>query len=291
MLLLSIQIGYFVTALPLLRGAGRRCISELHPLLDYANPELIPLIRRFEDMRLPGLGAAIIVGGVVTVVFQEAQFGRFSEWLAQPDSALGEIWTVLTAWTTWTLGLSAIALVITDAAAMRKLGRDWVAVDLLRTEQLACFSRYGLQLSGTVIGLMALWAVSLVLITPLVGIGFTERSGNIGVLLILIYMVLAVAVFIFPQLGIRERVRMEKDRVYEQLTQMLPNPSEAIAQANANPERLAGLLSARAQVRDVTEWPAGQDAQLRLAFYLMVPLLSWSAAALTEQLVSRMLSG
>ena len=290
-LLLSMQTGYFIAALPLLRRAGQRCIGELQPLLDMSDPGLLALIKRFDDIRLRAFGIAAVVGACATGIFQEAQFGRFSNWWAQPDAALGEFWTVLTAWATWTLGLSAASIVVADAAAMRRLGRDWVAVDLLRIGQLTCFSRYGMQLAGTVIGLMALWAASLVLIAPFVGTRLTEDNSNIGLVTVIIYMSLAITVFVFPQLGIRERVVVEKARICDELTRALPSSCEVVEQAELNPGRLSGLLNTRAQIQNIPEWPAGQLIQIRLLFYLVVPLLSWSAAALVEELISRILAG
>ena len=59
--------------------------------------------------------------------------------------------------------------------------------------------------------------------------------------------------------------------------------------AQSDPQRLAALLSARADIQAVSEWPAGQLTRFRLALYLLVPLLSWSAAALVEELISRLL--
>ena len=107
----------------------------------------------------------------------------------------------------------------------------------------------------------------------------------------LIYVCLSVAVFIYPQLGVRQRIRQEKVRVYLGLTGMLPNSTQAIVQSASNPERLSALLSSRAQVQALPEWPtgAGQHARLRLSAFMVIPLLSWVAAALVERLISWLL--
>ena len=103
-------------------------------------------------------------------------------------------------------------------------------------------------------------------------------------------MCLAVTVFIFPQLGIHERLVAEKARICEELTHLLPSSSEIVGQASNNPEHVAGLLSTRARMQDMPEWPSGQLAQIRLLLYLLIPLMSWSAAALVEEFITRMLS-
>lgn len=288
--LLSVQVGYFVSVVPLLRRASRQCVEQLRPLLNYSDPALRALIDRFSTTRPLVLPLAVVLGGILTVALQEAQFSRFSVWLDQPDAALGELFAVLLAWSTWSVGLSAVGVVIADAAAMHRLGLNYVAIDLLRVEQLSAFSRYGLHLAGAVIGLMVLWSVSLVLVTSLVGSTMTERSDYVGMLMVFTYICLSITVFIFPQLGIRERVRAEKARVSRQLTALLPASHQTFDLAQSDPQRLAALLSTRADIQAISEWPTGQLTRLRLAFYLLVPLLSWSAAALVEELISRMLA-
>ena len=183
------------------------------------------------------------------VLLQEAQFQRFSLWFADPNLALGEMWTVFCAWATWTIGLSSVSVLIKHAAAMRRLGRDWIDVDLLRIDQLSAFSRYGLQLAGLVIALMAVWAASVVLVTSFLGNRWGETSNYVGLFMASFYICLTITAFIFPQLGIRDRIREEKSRVCIELTQLL-----------------------------------------RLTVYLLVPLLSWSAAALVEEAISRLIS-
>jgi len=173
---------------------------------------------------------------------------------------------------------------------VQRLGRDYVSVDLMRIEQLAVFSRYGLRLSSFVVTLMALWAAGLVIATSALDMNWAEDSEWAGMLLVGIYTTLSITVFVLPQLGVRQRIRSEKGRVYNQLTQMLPNGTQTLQEADSNPERLAALLSSRNQIQALPEWPAGQHTHIRLAMYLMVPLLSWSAAALVEEAIQRLIS-
>ena len=288
--LLLIQAGYFIAAVPLLHRAMQRCLGELEPVLDHAGAQAVGLTGRFENKGLPALRWTLPLGALIVLTLQEAQFMRITQLLQQPSLAFGQYWLVLVSWATWTLALSCVALVVRDAAALRRLGREFVAVDLMRIEQLTAFSRYGLQLAATVVGLMALWAVSVVLITSFVGTSWAQSSSYVGVAMVLFYITLAVTVFVFPQLGIRERIRNEKGLVYGQLTRLLPHSQETVLQADTNPERLAALLSSRDQIQALPEWPAGQHTRLRLTLYLFVPLLSWSAAALVEEFISRLLS-
>ncbi|MFK7974676.1 MAG: hypothetical protein AB8C02_00980 [Halioglobus sp.] len=288
--LLLMQAGYFLSVIPLLRRAGLDCVSELKPSLETSDAECEALIQRFSAKKKPIQHWSAIAALVITVVMQESQFARFSLWLSNPDLALGEFWLIGTVWITWTLALSTITLLIVDVAAVQRLGRDYVSVDLMRIEQLSVFSRYGLRLASFVVTLMALWAASAVLFTSFVEISWAEGSLWTGMLLVGIYTALSITVFVLPQLGVRQRIRSEKGRVYSQLTQMLPDGRQALMEADSNPERLAALLSSRNQIQALPEWPAGQHTHIRLAMYLMVPLLSWSAAALVEEAIQRLIN-
>lgn len=289
-LLLLMQTGYFLSVIPLIRQAGLDCVNELQPSLVTSDDDCNALVERFSEKARPIQHWSAIAALVITIVMQESQFERFSLWLANPDLALGEFWLIGSVWITWTVALSTIALLILDVAAVQRLGRDYVSVDLMRIEQLAVFSRYGLRLSSFVVTLMALWAASLVVVTSVNSMSWTENSISAGILLVSIYIALSVAVFVLPQLGVRQRIRSEKGRVYSQLTQMLPDGQQTLTEAGSNPERLAALLSSRNQIQALPEWPAGQHTHIRLAMYLMVPLLSWSAAALVEEAIQRLIN-
>ncbi|MDX1734593.1 MAG: hypothetical protein R3228_09500 [Halioglobus sp.] len=289
--LLFLQMGYFISVVPLIRQAGQRCLADLRPMLDGADGQLQAVAEQFARQRIPFVHWAWLAGAVLAGVLQEAQFSRFSTWLTSPGPALGELWTVLAALGAWSLGLSAASVLISDAAAIRRLGHDHVAVDLMRVDQLTAFSRYGLQLTGAVVGLMTLWAVSLVLINAFVGVAWSAKSVYVGLLMVLAYVCLSIAAFVFPQLGVRRRIRDKKDAVCDEITSLLPGSGEIMPRTKANPERMAALLSSRNEIRAIPEWPAGQHTRIRLTLYLLVPLLSWSAAALVEEVVSWLLGG
>lgn len=289
-LLLLLQAGYFLSVVPLIRAAGLECVSELTGSLETSDSECGTLLQRLNAKTNPIQAWSAISALVITVAMQETQFARFSLWFADPDLALGEFWLIGAVWLTWTMALSTTALLIFDVHAVQRLGRDYVSVDLMRIEQLAVFSRYGLRLSSFVVTLMALWAAGLVIATSALDMNWAEDSEWAGMLLVGIYTTLSITVFVLPQLGVRQRIRSEKGRVYNQLTQMLPNGQQTLQEADSNPERLAALLSSRNQIQALPEWPAGQHTHIRLAMYLMVPLLSWSAAALVEEAIQRLIS-
>ncbi len=285
--LVTLQAGYFVAALPLMRRVGLGCVDELRPVVDLGHHDFRQVRARFERRGRPGLGIAVLAGALVTIVLQEIQLSRFSGWLAAPDWALGELWMVLAAWSAWSLGFSTAGLLLADALALSRLGRDHVAVDLLRTDRLAPFARFGLQLSAVAVGVMMLWAAGLVVVFSVIGVDLAETYSTAGITVMGFYVVIAVASFLVPQLGIRARIRQQKRAMAERLANLLPQADQAVHEAGSSPERLAALLSVREKVQGAPEWPTGEHTRLRLVVYLTLPLLSWSAAALVETLISR----
>lgn len=285
---LSLQAGYFLAVQPLVRRVGRGCLEDLRPFLQSSEEEFAKLAGAFWDRTRPEWKIAVVAGAVATLVFQEAQFGRFSRLLTAPAPALGELWAALVAWAAWSLGLAGAGAFVGGAGFFRRLGREAVSVDLLRTDQLAPFSRFGLRLASAVVGVMTLWAASLVAVFTVVDTQVSSMSWATGAAVAMLYVGLALVAFVIPQLGIRARIRKEKESVSNRLAALLPTFHQTVDEAGRSPERLAALLSVRARVHSTPEWPSGEHTRVRLAIYLLVPLLSWSAAALVEELISRL---
>lgn len=56
------------------------------------------------------------------------------------------------------------------------------------------------------------------------------------------------------------------------------------------PGELADLAAYRKLVEGVPDWPVGASSYMRFALYLLIPLLSWAAAALVERFVNALIS-
>lgn len=286
--LLFLQLGYFGAAAPLVHRAGMQCLEGVAQQLDAGATQLPAIRERFAPGRGSGLRRALLPALVLTVALQEVQFARFTDWWASPDWALGELWTVLASWGTWSTALWLIARVIADVTALRRLGEHCVVIDLMRIEPLVAFSRYGLQLTSLVVGIIALWAISAVVLSAVLTPGGTDTSGQIVLFMLVIYLGITLAAFVYPQLGIRRNMRRQKQRVAEQITGQLPVAQHGALDTDTA-DQLAALLAVRTHIQSLPDWPIGQHTRIRLALYLFIPLLSWVAAALVEELVSRFL--
>ncbi len=284
--LLFLQIGYFVASVPFLSRAGRQCLESLAGQLREDTPGLRDIRARFGEGRISGLRWAALPGLLLAAASQEIQFARLSSFIDAPRWALGELWTVLAAWVTWSLAFWLIVRVLLDVNAIRRLGRDYVVIDLIRIQPLVAFSRYGLQLAGLIVGIIALWAISAVVLAAFLSPGGPATSNEIVILMFVIYLALTMGAFTYPQLGIRENMSAHKHLAAEQITRQLPHVHEEFPPQQGNAEQLAALLAVRSHIQTLPDWPIGQHTRIRLALYLFIPLLSWVAAAVVEELLS-----
>ncbi len=287
--LLCLQMGYFVAAAPLVLRARLRCYESVAGQLKEGAAGLEELKERFTGTHKSGLPWAVLPALALTITTQEVQFARFSGWWSSPGWALGELWTVLAAWATWTTALWLIARIIIDVSAIRRLGQDYVVIDLMRIEPLVAFSRYGLQLTGLVVGIIALWAIIAVMLTSFLmpdGIG---TSRHIVFFMLVLYLAITLAAFVYPQLGIRRNMHQHKGLAADKITQQLPFVKQGELATGFNPEQYAAMLAVRSHIQTLPDWPIGQHTRLRLVLYLFIPLFSWVAAALVEELVSNFL--
>ena len=58
---------------------------------------------------------------------------------------------------------------------------------------------------------------------------------------------------------------------------------------SSSPTRVDELLAWEARIDAVREWPLDTTAVARFALYLLIPLGSWSAAALVERWIDHLL--
>ena len=49
-------------------------------------------------------------------------------------------------------------------------------------------------------------------------------------------------------------------------------------------------MAYRDLVQEAPEWPIGSSSYARFALYLLIPVLSWAAAALVERFVNALIS-
>jgi len=177
------------------------------------------------------------------------------------------------------LGL-AVALSRTFSEAATTLRR----VDLLDPSPLAPFVRQGLAQALAVVGFVALFALYLVDL---------DRYGLMVAVVGAVTVAAASAGLLLPLRGVHRRLREAKREELARVDAAIRGDAEALEgsaiAARRDSASLADLVAWRQLVASAREWPFDASTLGRFAFYLAIPLGSWSGAALVERLIDALL--
>lgn len=73
--------------------------------------------------------------------------------------------------------------------------------------------------------------------------------------MLVLYLTITIAAFIYPQSGIRANMRKQKLLVSEQITDQLPCTQGGARSEDTDPEKLAALLATRSHIQSPPDWP------------------------------------
>ena len=175
----------------------------------------------------------------------------------------------------WLVMTAAVATLMDIAIQFNRLARS-VDVDILNASALTPFGRVAVISTLAMIGAQA--AFPIMWIDDRISSAVTMVPGLIATAIPM------VALFALPAWPIHRRIarakRVELQRIggwISTLRGSSPAPTEL-----AELDRLAPLLSYRAEIERVSEWPFNAGLLTRLGFYLIIPPLTWVGAALVE---------
>ena len=170
------------------------------------------------------------------------------------------------------------------ARKFSQIGEQRVRVDLINPGAMAPFARFGLRLALVV---FVAFALGLPLSGPL------ERSSDRGIIAVFIVLMsipffMGIAALMLPVRGLRRAIGRAKlaelERVRAEISRerdgALANDGEGKTTAT---QRLPGLLAYEERIERVREWPFDFPARLRFGLYVLIPPMSWVAAALVER--------
>jgi hypothetical protein len=250
----SILAAYLLAAIHVLNGIARRAFEHFRPALGTQQPEE----RLLRDLTSTpdgwGLVVIAIAEAVVAIGFltDDAAVRRFqSHW---PSIAAGQA-------VAWVIATAAAALVIFHSVRqLRAVGRLHAAatfIDLFESGAIIAFSRLT---SATAIALLI---VPVLILASGRFEGVTDTSGfdiaqHVAIIL------LAVATFVIPLLGMHDRMAREKARlsheVHDRLKATLARLHDGVDQddltaADQRHQTLASLLAERDLVAKLPTWP------------------------------------
>jgi hypothetical protein len=192
-------------------------------------------------------------------------------------------WRLVRDVTIWTLAIRLMAVVIGSSQRVSQLSERVSRVDLLDLRGLAPLARIGLRsalayaLAASMIAAMA--GDELTLPVTLVSMTIAGALGAFTLLL--------------PVRGAHRAIRAAKDAELRAVRAAIARARTAALDAGGDDAedaiRLGGLLALEARIAGVGEWPFDAGTFVRFTVLLALPLGSWTAGALVEWAVSRML--
>ncbi len=273
-------LAYGPTAYLVVSQGARRTFRALRPMLEGSKTELARLERSAGAYPL----LALRIAGGIGVVMMLAMPALVDRTVATYDP---RTWNVEMLWHRipspfigWFLMRTFYAQ-LAESRRLSRLAERLAPIDLFDLRPLAPFTRQGLTHA-------LLSVVFLALCSPvLLEWGFAEIFAVLGGATV----VVAVASFVLSVWGVRARIHQAKHAALEVCEAALRRARSG-SRAKIAPAQLAqltDLLAYRQHVQAVREWPFDASTVLRFAAYLLIPLVSWSGAALVERLIDAFL--
>ena len=183
----------------------------------------------------------------------------------------------------WVIMTTVIHMLIQQAALFARLGANEVRFNLFNTRELVPFARVSISSSLAIIGALALF--------PLLSIegGFEPVESLPGAIATFVPLV---ALFIIPVWPLHRRMTAMKQQQLDLASERIDNclqERDAGQLDDAILEKLAPLLTYKSEIAGVPTWPFDIGNMTRLSLYLIIPPMTWVAAALIENLVDAVL--
>jgi hypothetical protein len=275
-----LTVGFALGASLHLVAQARRTLAELLPRLTLPPAEAAALLEATGRFSRGGLWRAGLFGLAISVLVPLlADPPRVlydpRHWL--PEMYWHRIVVLALGW--WISRL--LMLVVVQSLRLRDLTRALPELDLFDLSILRPFTRQ------TLTHVLALAGLGSILTLNLIEEGF----GAMVALLTLQNAGLAALAVWAPLAPIRDRVREAKERALAWCRGELASAAGGLVAERETAERgrVADLVAYETRVGAVPEWPFDAGAVGRLAFYLLIPILSWSGGAVVERWIDALL--
>jgi len=272
--------GYMPAAFVAVLRNGRRTVFELQEALD-CTPEECGALADSIRFAPAGLAAAVVVG-LIFVFSTPYIVPPVPESPWSPASWSPEVtWhRTLGPWIGAWGGMLAYAIVAVSRR-MSRLAIELKSIDLFDLKPLLPFTQQGL---GNALLLMGYVAISGLMILTETGFGLMA--------LVVGTVILAVAgiALVLPLRGVHRRIVQAKEAELAWVDDKLRQQRGVLKSgADRTSGDLSDLAAYRDLVRAVRDWPISTSSYVRFALYLLIPVVSWAAAALVERFVDALL--
>jgi len=278
-LFFSLVIAYIIPVFSYITEKAEEALRELRPLLKLDESAFDHTYARLSGAQ-PWLIALQLAGGTVFGLIHWLSLeGSFAGALARLTDGINGLMSSVGTLLTWIVMTSVISMLVQQAVVFARLGGHVVHATPFNVRSLAPFARVSISASLSTIGALALF--------PLIGL-----EGGIDLMEILpgaIAMVAPlVAMFLLPVWPLHRRLAAMKERNLIDIDRLINAALDArgyIDSATQHPQQLNFLLTYRRELEGCATWPFNLGNFGRLALYMIIPPLTWVAAALIENLI------
>ncbi len=279
----SLVIAYIIPVFSYITEKAQEAMTELRPLLDLDDERY-----RHTYARLSSTGPWTIVlqvagGAAGGIIHWSSLAGSLTEGLQALTASINGLLSTSGTLLTWIIMTSVISMLVQQATIFARTGRSHVRATPFNVRSLTPFARVSISASLATIGALALF--------PLLGL-----EGGIDWLEILpgAFAMLAplVAMFLLPIWPLHRRLAAMKQANLADVDGLINQSLDErglIDSGMDDPGRLQLLLTYRRELETCSTWPFDVSNVGRMALYLIIPPLTWVAAALIENVVDSVL--
>lgn len=279
----SLVIAYIVPVFSYITEKAQEAMRELRPLLDLDQENFELTYNRLSAVS-PWIIALQLAGGAIMggIHYTSLQ-GSLANALGGLTSSINNLTSGAGTLLTWMVMTSVIYMLVQQAVIFARLGGRSVHATPFNVRSLAPFARVSISASLSTIGALALF--------PLIGLegGIDLREILPGAIALIAPLV---AMFLLPVWPLHSRLAASKQRNLVQVDRLVNQSLDANGFIDGDaPQtaRLHLLLTYRRELETCATWPFDVSNFGRLALYMIIPPLTWVAAALIENLVDSML--
>lgn len=282
-LFFGLILAYIIPVFSFITAKAQEALLALRPILALDDVGFKQVHAQLDsaDLRTT-LGS--LCGGALAGSAHLAYFsGSVSAAMSTAVSGISGLSSVVGTLTVWVVMTTVIVMLIRQARVFGHLGGSIARVSLLDTRTLLPFARVSIISSLAIIGALALF--------PLINLesGLNLEESLPGAVSIL--GPLAV-IFIIPVWPLHKRLvklkSQELTRVCDKIEASGYGTGEVDLES-ADIDTLVPLLNYRREIAQLSTWPFDLGNITTLAFYLIIPPLTWAGAALIENLVDFLL--
>ena len=277
-------LAYIVPVFHYITEQSVRAFDQLAPHLR-ADEATVARWRRSIGEKSLGNQVAVVALGLLcwfahTMLLMDGSLERLAAAAAKGPGTLSFLVAPLLVWVAM---MCAVTALVQNAVLFRRLAAH-VKIDLADTSPLMAFGRVAVISTLALVGAQAALAILWFDAEQAV------RTSLPGLTVIAIAMV---ALFVLPITPIRSSVAAAKQAELGRVLASLNGERVALARENADDRmtfaRLSPYLAYRREIVAVNDWPFDSNIVSRLAFYLIIPPLTWLGAAMIDVAVERLL--